>query len=89
MAKSKLVKANEKIADAVCGGYRKIESTVVDGYKKVESTVVGQFNRISDGFVDQFLTREGETVEQAKARLADEEARRRNGEGGGPSDAGQ
>lgn len=34
MAKSKIVKANEKIAEAVTGGYKKIEKGVVDGYKK-------------------------------------------------------
>ena len=31
--------------------------------------VVG-FNKISDKFVDEFLTKDGETVEHAKARLA-------------------
>ena len=50
MAKSKLVKANEKIAENVVGGYKKIE----------------------DKFVDEFLTRDGETFEEAKQRLAAE-----------------
>ena len=50
MAKSKLVKANEKIAENVVGVYKKIE----------------------DKFVDEFLTRDGETVEEAKQRLAAE-----------------
>ena len=36
MAKSKLVKANQKIAEAVTDGYKKIEQGVVDGYKKIE-----------------------------------------------------
>ena len=35
MAKSKLVKVNEKIAENVVGGYKKIEETVVGGYKKL------------------------------------------------------
>lgn len=70
MAKSKLVKVNEKIAENVVGGYKKIEETVVGGYKKIEDGVVGGFNRMSDHFVNQFLTKEGETVEQAKQRLA-------------------
>lgn len=34
MAKSKLVKANKKIAEEVVGGYKKIEEGVVGGYKK-------------------------------------------------------
>ena len=69
MAKSKLLQANAKIADAVVGGYKKIEETVVGGYKSVESTVVGGYRKIEDGFVDRYLTRDGETVEEAKARL--------------------
>ena len=58
MAKSKLVKANEKIAETVVGGYKKIENAVVDTYTKIE-----------DKFVDAYLTKDGETVEEAKKRL--------------------
>ena len=54
MAKSKLVKANEKIAEGVVGG----------------------FNKIADKFVDNFLTKEGESVEEAKERLAAEQKAR-------------
>lgn len=74
MAKSKIVKANEKIADGVVKGYKKIEDGVVGGYKKIEEVVVGGFGKMTDKFVDQFLTQEGETVEDAKKRLADEQA---------------
>ena len=59
MAKSKLVTANAKIAEGVVGGYKKIENGVVNG-----------FNAISDKFVDHFLTKDGETVEEAKVRLS-------------------
>ena len=69
MAKSKIVKANQKIAEAVVDGYKKVEGAVVGGYKKVEDTVVGAYTKIEDKFVDQYLTREGESVEEAKARL--------------------
>lgn len=58
MAKSKLVQTNEKIAEKVTGAYGKIEETVVGGYTKIE-----------DAFVDRYLTWEGESVEEAKARL--------------------
>lgn len=61
MAKSKIVKANQKIADAVVGGYKIIEKSVVSSYTKIE-----------DKFVDAYLTKEGETVEEAKARLKKE-----------------
>ena len=76
MAKSKLIKANEKIAEGVVGGYRKIENGLVAGYKKIESGVVGGFTKMTDKFVDQFLTKEGESVEDAKKRLAAEQAAR-------------
>lgn len=58
MAKSKLVKANEKIADSVTSGYKKVEDTVVGGYRKIE-----------DAFVERYLTKDGETVEEAKQRI--------------------
>lgn len=61
MAKSKIVKANERIAEAVVGGYKKIEQGVVSGYTIIE-----------DKFVAAYLTRDGETVEEAKARLKKE-----------------
>lgn len=70
MAKSKLIETNEKIAEGVVGGYKKIEEGVVSGYKKIEEGAVEGFNKIADKFVDNFLTKEGESVEEAKARLA-------------------
>ena len=73
---SDLKKANEEIAEAVTGGFRKIEDGVVGGYKKVESTVVGAYKQVEDAFVGRFLTREGETVADAKARLAENPAAR-------------
>ena len=41
MAKSKAIKVNKKIAEAVTSGYKVIEKGVVDGYKKIEQSVVG------------------------------------------------
>lgn len=73
MAKSKLVKANEKIAEGVIGGYKRIEEGVVGGYKKIENGAVLGYNKIADKFVDNFLTKEGESVEEAKVRLAAEQ----------------
>lgn len=58
MAKSKLVKANKKIENAVVGSY-----------KKIENAAVGGFNKISDKFVDNFLTKDGESVEDAKEKV--------------------
>jgi len=69
MAKSKIVKANEKIAATVTDGYKKIEKGVVDGYKKIERGVVDGYTKIEDKFVDAYLLKDGETLEEAKARL--------------------
>lgn len=63
MAKSKLVKANEKIAENVTSGFQKMSDTIVGAYTKIE-----------DRFVDQYLTKGGETVDEAKKRLAQEHA---------------
>ncbi len=72
MAKSKIVKTTEKIAEAVTDGYKKIEKGVVDGYKKIEKGVVDSYAKMEDKFVDNYLTKEGETIEEAKERLKKE-----------------
>ena len=66
MAKSKLVQANEKIAEAAVNGYKKIEGGVVGGYHRIEDGVVSSFTKITD----KFVTHDGESVEEAKKRLA-------------------
>lgn len=58
MATSKIVAANEKIAEKVVAAYEKVEDTVVAGYTKIE-----------DAFVARYLTKDGETVQEAKERL--------------------
>lgn len=58
MAKSKIVTATEQIAGAVTDGYKRIEKGVTAGYTKLE-----------DKFVAAYLTKDGETVEEAKERL--------------------
>lgn len=79
MAKSKLLKGNQKIMNTVISMYTVIEKGVVTGYKKIENSVVNRYNKIANAFVDEFLTRDGETVEDAHKRLS-EEARRRSSE---------
>lgn len=66
MAKSKLIAANKKIEEAVVGGYKTVENGAVIG-----------FNKIADAFVDQYLTKDDESVEDARKRLASEEQARR------------
>ena len=48
MKKSKLVQTNERIAQHVVRGYRKIEDGVVGGYKRVEQGTVDGFRTVSD-----------------------------------------
>jgi hypothetical protein len=67
---SKIAETNEKIAEKVVEGYKKIENGVVGGYKKIENGVVTGFNKVSDKCVEVLFTKEGETVEEAKKRLA-------------------
>lgn len=66
MAKSKLVKANKKIAEAAHSGFH-----------KMSDTMTGTHQRIADGFVDRYLTKNGESVADAHIRLRREREDRR------------
>ena len=63
----------QKIEDGVVSGYKAIENGVVKGYTAIQDGVVEGYTRISDAFVKKFLMRDGETLEQTKARIAREE----------------
>lgn len=52
------------------------KSKLVEANKKIEKAVVGGYKKIEDKFVDQFLTKDGESVEEAKARLKEETEKR-------------
>lgn len=67
---SKFVQANEKIAKKVVEGYKKMEDGVVTGYKKIEDGVVEGFGKVTDACVKTLFAKEGESVEDAKARLS-------------------
>ena len=56
---SKFVEANEKIAQKVVEGYKKIEDGVVEG-----------FGKVTDACVKTLFAKDGESVEDAKARLS-------------------
>lgn len=57
------------VETGVVSGYKKIENGVVTGYKKIESGIVEGFNKFTDKCVEVLFAKEGETVEEAKARL--------------------
>lgn len=49
------------------------KSKFVAANKKIADGVVGGYKKIEDAFVDQYLTHDGETVEDAKKRLKEEQ----------------
>lgn len=59
----------ELIEKGVVDGYKKIEDGVVSGYKKMEEGIVEGFGKVVDKCVEVLFAKEGESVEEAKARL--------------------
>lgn len=70
---SNIKETNDKIAEKVVEGYKKIEDGVVKGYKAIETAVVDGFEKVSDKAVEVLFAKEGESVDEAKARLANKE----------------
>lgn len=70
---SKFADVNEKIAEIVVEGYKKIEDGVVSGYQKIEDGVVEGFQKMTDKIVGKVFAKDGERVEEAKARLNGQE----------------
>ena len=62
----------KKIEKGVVDGYKKIENGVVEGYKKVETTVVEGFNELNDKIIEKVFSKDGESLEETKARLSGE-----------------
>ena len=65
----------DKISGGVVEGYKKIEDGVVTGYKKIENGTVKGFNKLVDKCVEALFAKEGESVEDAKARLSVKEGK--------------
>ena len=72
---AKIADQIEKIFQGVTEGYKKIEDGVVGGYKKIEDGAVGGFGKVVDKCVEVLFTKEGESVEDAKARLSGKEGK--------------
>ena len=64
---------SKKIEETVVDTYKAIEKGVVGAYKALEDSVVGAYQKVEDAFVEKFVAKPGETVDDAKARLKDEE----------------
>ena len=60
----------ENMGQTVTRGYKAIETGAVSGYKAIENGVVTGYEKVSDKFVEILFAKEGEFVEEAKARLA-------------------
>lgn len=69
MAKSKLIKLNDNISKSVQKCYGTIRDIAIASYEHIENTVVGAYKKIESAFVDRYLTRDGETVNEARARI--------------------
>ena len=50
-----------------------MEQKIREGLQKIEDGVVEGFQKVTDKFVGKFFTKEGETVEEAKERMAKEQ----------------
>ena len=66
----KIADVVDEMGRAVASGYKKMESGVVSGYKKIENGAVAGFEKVTDQCVGALFAKEGETVEEVKARLA-------------------
>ena len=79
-----VVDGYKKIESGAVEGFKKVDNgrvermadAVTGTYQKVEDAVVGGFNKMANGFVEKHLLKEGETVEEARARLTKEQEER-------------
>ena len=62
--------AYKVVESGVVNTYKKIEDGVVGGYKKIETGVVDGFGKVVDKCVEVLFAKEGESVEDAQARLS-------------------
>lgn len=66
----KIADVVENMGQTVTRGYKAIETGAVSGYKAIETGVVTGYEKVSDKCVEILFAKEGEFVEEAKARLA-------------------
>lgn len=60
----------DEMGQAAASGYKKLEDGVVSGYKKLETGAVTGFEKVTDKCVEVLFAKDGETAEEARARLA-------------------
>ena len=57
------------IENGAVKGYKSIENGAVKGYKAIESGVVEGFTKVNDSLTTKLFGKEGETIDETKARL--------------------
>ena len=60
----------EEMGQTVTSGYKKMQGGVVSGYKKIEAGAVTGFEKVTNKCIEVLFTKDSESVEAAKARLA-------------------
>lgn len=65
-----VVDGYKKIENGVVKGYTKIQDGTVKGYTKFQNGIVKGWTKIENKFVDILFRKDGETTEEAKARLS-------------------
>lgn len=70
------VKGEQAAADAAERLCEAVAEGSVAAYGKIESRVVGAYQKIEKSFLETFLLEDGETAEDAKARLQKEQKER-------------
>ena len=65
-----VVDGYKKIENGVVKGYSKIQDGTVKGYTKFQDGVVKGWTKVENKFVDILFRKDGETTEEAKARLS-------------------
>ena len=66
----KIADVVENMGQTVTRGYKAIETGAVSGYKAIENGADTGYEKLSDKCVEILFAKEGEFVEEAKARLA-------------------
>lgn len=65
----KIADVVENMGQTVTRGYKAIETGAVSGYKAIENGAVTGYEKVSGKCVEILFAKEGEFVEEAKARL--------------------
>lgn len=69
MVKNDTTSVMESISNGVVKGYKAIENGTVNGYMKIQNGTVSGWNKVKGKCIDILFKKDGETTEEAEARL--------------------